>query len=588
MPWDSSPLDADVVICGGGLAGLCLARQLRMELPDLRITLVEKTTSPLPEAAHKVGESSVELASHYFGRTLNLIDYMKERQLPKNGLRFFPGGGHTHAVEDRTEIGPPGLPIVPSYQLDRGRLENDLREMNEKDGVQMILGTSVAGVDLGDPHVVRLEGGQTLKARWVVDAAGRRRLIARKLGLLKESGHVAHASWFRVKGRLDLDQLVPREDKEWHGRDPDKVRWLSTNHLMGPGYWLWFIPLSSGYTSVGIVVHGELHPFDTINSLERSLEWIAKHEPRARVELESYEVADFCCLRNYSHSCTQVCSKDRWALVGEAGVFVDPFYSPGSDFIALANSYTTELIRADLHGEPIEERAEFYDSFYRHLSFVATEVYRRAAYAYGAPKVLPAKLYWDNFNYWSFLCQYYFRGIHKLPVREQQPFVEVGHLYARYAIAAQHVFDEWARRARDIPEREHVVLPPIPSMLSTLHLDLEKDMSADETLAYMRAQVALCEQLLGEIVLRAIALLPPADGRAVVEAVGAAAWKIDLRERLAAERSDSRKRRHRLPKLARDLERCIGKAPLDGERLAIAESVFGSAPLEMSAPAEAE
>ncbi|MBL8748575.1 MAG: cation:proton antiporter [Planctomycetes bacterium] len=123
----------DVVICGGGFAGLLLARQLRREMPDLAVTVVEKTARPLPAACHKVGESSVELGCQYFER-LGLREYMRERQLPKMGLRFFPGGGDL-PLHQRAEIGPCAEPIVPSYQIDRGRIEDDLRGMNERDGV---------------------------------------------------------------------------------------------------------------------------------------------------------------------------------------------------------------------------------------------------------------------------------------------------------------------------------------------------------------------------------------------------------------------------------------------------------------------
>jgi 2-polyprenyl-6-methoxyphenol hydroxylase-like FAD-dependent oxidoreductase len=94
----------DVAICGGGLAGLLLARQLRRELPELSVAVLERVRRPLPDACHKVGESSVELASQYLER-LGLGAYLLERQIVKMGLRFFPGGGHLPLVE-RTEIGP--------------------------------------------------------------------------------------------------------------------------------------------------------------------------------------------------------------------------------------------------------------------------------------------------------------------------------------------------------------------------------------------------------------------------------------------------------------------------------------------------
>ena len=87
-----SPSTQDVVICGGGLSGLLLARQLRREMPDLSVTLIDRMPRPLPDACHKVGESSVECGCQYL-EELGLKDYLLKEQLVKLGLRFFPGGG---------------------------------------------------------------------------------------------------------------------------------------------------------------------------------------------------------------------------------------------------------------------------------------------------------------------------------------------------------------------------------------------------------------------------------------------------------------------------------------------------------------
>src|SRR5678816_3463768 len=98
----------------------------------------------------------------YFHHVLDLRKYLDERQLPKNGLRFY-SGDTTRPLEERLEIAQSEHPVVPSFQLDRGRLENDLRAMDEADGVVLLEGTSVKELTLasrepGAFHEVQLEG----------------------------------------------------------------------------------------------------------------------------------------------------------------------------------------------------------------------------------------------------------------------------------------------------------------------------------------------------------------------------------------------------------------------------------------------
>ncbi|MGH8216493.1 MAG: NAD(P)/FAD-dependent oxidoreductase, partial [Rhodanobacteraceae bacterium] len=196
------------------------------------------------------------------------------------------------------------------------------------------------------------------------------------------------------------------DDPAWRGLCEPQERWRSTNHLCGPGYWAWLIPLASGAHSVGIVADTTRHPIESFNTFERALDWLRIHQPALAGQLEGRRDAllDFRFLREVSYDCRQVYSADRWALTGEAGVFLDPFYSPGTDFIAIANTYITGLIARDLAGEPIAKAVrrceQMFFSFYRNM----LTLYRGQYELFGDARVMTAKVLWDYAYYWGVLC----------------------------------------------------------------------------------------------------------------------------------------------------------------------------------------
>src|SRR5207247_611730 len=114
-------------------------------------------------------------------------------------------------------------------------------------------------------------------------------------------------------------------------------------------------------------------------------------------------------LQHYAHACARVFSPDRWALVGEAGVFTDPFYSPGSDFIAIGNDYTKDLIVRSLSGEDIEARSQSFNTTYLRLFDAFIRLYDGQYRIMGNAQVMTAKVAWDNACYWAMTALLFFQ-----------------------------------------------------------------------------------------------------------------------------------------------------------------------------------
>lgn len=393
----------DVAIIGGGLAGGTLARQLRRQVPSLEIGLFEQGT----DSGYKVGESTVEIASVYLARRLGLSTYLYEEHLPKNGLRFFfddPERGT--ALEDMSEIGSDALPFHPSFQVDRSRLDADLRRMNAADGVEVRVGARIrdivpgAGGEFHRFSVETSEGTTRVEARWLVDASGRARCLAKTLDMPRtDLGHDLCASWGRFRGVADIDA---RGSSSWRARVRDTSRFLSTNHFCYPGYWIWLIPLGRGVVSVGVVCERSLWS-DGLRRSEGLVTFLRRHRGVASL-LERATSIDTMGYANVSYGTKRFFSSDRWALVGEAAAFTDPFYSPGSDFIAIENDLVTDLIARDYAGASASdrvERVEAYDTFMRLRLDANMALYRGLYSTLGSFELLRLKWELDIHCYYN-------------------------------------------------------------------------------------------------------------------------------------------------------------------------------------------
>ena len=510
---------------GGGLAGLTLALQLRRQDPTLSIRVIERRAHPVPEAAFKVGESTVEIGAHYFAEVLGLREHLNAEHIRKFGFRFFFSDG-SERIDRCTELGVSRLLPTPSWQIDRGRFENFLGEQARAQGIEFVDGASVRGIELGEddaPHRVRYVQGDrehAVTARWLVDAAGRAGLLKRKQGLARANAHDVNSCWWRVEGLLQPNDWS--QDAEWLQRCDPPDRWRSTNHLCGEGYWVWMIPLGSNTHSIGIVADEARHPLAGLNSHDKAMAWLRAHQPQlvALLDRPEHRLLDFMFLRHFSHDCEQVYSGQRWAITGEAGLFLDPFYSPGSDFIAISNAYVADLIGKDRAGQPFAPYATIYQQLLRSFYDNTMKLYLGQYALFGNARLMPLKVLWDYTYYWALLAPLYISGrIAALPMlaRLRPQFERASMLND----AIQPFLREWhAADGYGVPEDGRLLDQYRIDWFHEMNRGLDDVLDDDAFAARAAAHVGLMERLALQLLRAARAEHPHLDDHGLARVLG--------------------------------------------------------------------
>lgn len=403
----------DVVIVGGGLAGLTLSRQLLLQ-SEKRILVLDRSDI-LPTSRQKYGESSVQVGGYYFSKVLDLEHYLWHEHFMKYNLRFYfkTEGQPNDRFEDYGQAYIRNFSNIACYQLDRNRFESDLMKLNLQRADRFELAKSVERLDIdirkdGKHKISYSEGGNHVEVHtdWVVDATGRGRALARQMDIREETPIQHGASFMWVTGTVDIEQLSDltlSERRTHHSRRETGhlPQWLATNHFMGEGFWFWVIPLRN-MTSLGLVYDRNIVDGRDLTTSDGLLDWICREFPIFKRDLLQREVLDFNVLKQFSHGARQTISADKWAMSGESGRFTDPLYSPGSDFIAIHNSLIVDAICCN-DKKKLSRKCWFAESIMQscYQSFLPS--FATSYDALGDHETFVLKYTWELSVYFSFL-----------------------------------------------------------------------------------------------------------------------------------------------------------------------------------------
>ncbi|REJ84391.1 MAG: hypothetical protein DWQ30_04785 [Acidobacteria bacterium] len=358
--------DYDVVIVGAGFCGASAATLLRRAVPGCRVLLIDRNRT----TTHKVGEATVEVSARFMTDVLGIGEHLRTCQLPKHGLRFWFTDARGRRLEEMSEIGPAAAPPLSTFQLDRSVLDEHIVSQAVEAGAELVRPATVRSWDEGWPRqAISLSDAdgqmRTVTCRWLLDASGRAAFVARRKRLLERTDdHPTNAVWARWEGVHDLDGPAFVGSPDGSGADsgadsgregsprlrPLRARRrLATNHFCGRGWWCWMIPLACGRTSVGLVWDSTLFDLPGEGDVQQRYQQFVRRQDGLRELLEGAHPVegDVMAYRHLPYRSRRFADRG-WLLLGDAGMFLDPFYSPGLDQASISTFSAVQVVRDDL------------------------------------------------------------------------------------------------------------------------------------------------------------------------------------------------------------------------------------------------
>jgi len=314
---------------------------------DLKIMVVGPDSG-----RYNVGESVTELGSHYLKNRLKLIGYLFRSQLHKGGLRFFyDSENHDADITTLSEQTVGGHSKLSTFHIDRNSIDRDIKVLNKNMGVKY-LNDVVKDVRFFKSISEVITGKKTLKTKWILDGSGRQTFLRKKLNLEKSVSENYHCSvWGHFKSKNFIDLI----DDEWNRKTGFATREFSTVHFFYDGYWFWVIPVKNNIISCGVVYdQRKLFKKNPPNKKE-FISFIKKHKALDSI-FKKENLVNFRHLLRYSYTSKKYISIDkRFALIGDAGAFIDPLYSSGLDIVAQESDFYVDTIISHLYGKDSED-----------------------------------------------------------------------------------------------------------------------------------------------------------------------------------------------------------------------------------------
>jgi flavin-dependent dehydrogenase len=352
----------EVLIVGAGPAGAAAALNLA---PSRRVAIVERNVSPVP----RIGESLVPAARRLLADMGILESFLSEGHELWHGKRAVwgnPAPEETDFLRD---------PDGHGWHLDRARFENWLREHAMARGAELISPATLSKLEHDGRHWQALvrhpQGSLTISAEVVIDAGGRARPAARKIGARAEVSDLLVCAWIygvdSGSGGRGLTYVEAMEAGWWYSAPLPGRRRVLAFHTDSD------LPLARDFREPGALLR-HANASGELSALLAE----AGFQPRSQMQLTTAQ-----------SGLLEPAAGKHWLAIGDAATSFDPISSQG-----LLNALFTGLAAAEATDRHLAGDALSLCSYARLIREIHALYQSHLYHCYMAERRWPDSVFW--------------------------------------------------------------------------------------------------------------------------------------------------------------------------------------------------
>ncbi|MBI3509235.1 MAG: tryptophan 7-halogenase [Bacteroidetes bacterium] len=343
----------DIAIIGGGPAGSSAATYLSKM--GYNVAVFEKEKFP----REHVGESLIPFC-YYRLKDMGVIDEVRKFATKKPGINFIDKDGRRESVWCFERVLTDGAGMI--FHTPRAEFDKCLLDHSAKCGAHIFEEHRVFEVNLENTNEVTLRAQdisgeeKIIRAKFLLDASGQSSFLAKKLNDKTHYAGLDRVAFYRrwVNNKYD---------------DSLNAGMIKIVYLGGEKKgWFWVIPIGRNYLSIGVslnhdYVREQKKKFtgdDWKNKLyaQELSEAVCLHD----ILRDSVPEHDTLTISDYSYFAKKKYGKN-WAMIGDAGAFLDPIFSSGL-FVAMETAFrVTKVVDTHLKKGIDNAQLEFAEAF---------------------------------------------------------------------------------------------------------------------------------------------------------------------------------------------------------------------------------